>query len=344
MRRGITALVAVLSFGVTMAGAARAQDFYSGKQIKIIVSSASGGGYDQYARMLARHMPKHLPGNPSMIVLNMPGASGVIAANHLFNIAEKDGTVIGTLNRFSAVMPILGVEQARYKTEEFNWLGTTTNYADNSYLVYVRSELPHKTIDDLRNPNMAVNFGVSTPDVPAVLKEALGLNFKIITGYKSQTDVLIALERGELDANVDGYISMKATHPEWLEKKFVRPMIQFGRVDRLPEFADVPTARELAKTPEDRELIEFAEAPMLMARPFAAPPGVPKERVELLRAAFMKTMADPDYLAEIKATKAEHAPTDGATVQAVVSDLAKASPGVIKRYLNALGGKPPSGG
>jgi tripartite-type tricarboxylate transporter receptor subunit TctC len=345
MKWGITRRAAVVSFAaMAMTGVATAQNFYSGKQVKIIVSSASGGGYDQYARMLARYMPKYLPGNPSMIVVNMPGAAGVIAANHLFNIAEKDGTVIGTLNRFSAVMPILGVEQARYKTEEFNWLGTTTNYADNSYLVYVRSALPHKTIDDLRDPKKEVNFGVSTPDVPAVLKEALGLNFRIITGYKGQTDVQLAIERGELDANVDGYISMQAEHPDWLEKKFVRPLIQFGRVDRHPAFPDVPTARELARTAEDRALIEFAEAPMLMARPFAAPPGVPKERVELLRAAFMKTMKDPDYLAEVERTKAEHAPTDGATVQAVVAKLAKAPPNVIKRYLNALGGKPPSGG
>jgi tripartite-type tricarboxylate transporter receptor subunit TctC len=337
---GISGWVAALLLATVVTGTADAQDFYKDKTVKIVVSSTSGGGYDQYARMMARHMPKYLPGNPTMLVINMPGASGVIAANHLFNVAEKDGTVIGTLDRFTALKPILGVEQARYKTEEFNWLGTTTNYADNSYLVYVRSALPHKNIDDLRNPKMEVNFGVSVPDVPAVLKEALGLNFRIITGYKAQTDVLLAIERGELDANVDGYISMKAANPEWLEKKFIRPLIQFARVTRHAAFPDVPTARELAKTPEDRALIEFAEAPMLMARPFVAPPGVPKERVALLRKAFMQTMNDPDYLAEVEKTKAEHAPTDGETVQAVVDALAKSPPAVIQRYLKALGEKP----
>jgi tripartite-type tricarboxylate transporter receptor subunit TctC len=339
---GISGWVAALLLATIVTGTADAQDFYKDKTVKIVVSSTSGGGYDQYARMMARHMPKYLPGNPTMLVINMPGASGVIAANHLFNVAEKDGTVIGTLDRFTALKPILGVEQARYKTEEFNWLGTTTNYADNSYLVYVRSALPHKNIDDLRNPKMEVNFGVSVPDVPAVLKEALGLNFRIITGYKAQTDVLLAIERGELDANVDGYISMKAANPEWLEKKFIRPLIQFARVTRHAAFPDVPTARELAKTPEDRALIEFAEAPMLMARPFVAPPGVPKERVALLRKAFMQTMKDPDYLAEVEKTKAEHAPTDGETVQAVVDALAKSPPAVIQRYLKALGEKPGS--
>jgi tripartite-type tricarboxylate transporter receptor subunit TctC len=341
---GITACAAVLSLGAMMTGAATAQEFYRGKQIKIIVSSASGGGYDQYARLLARHMPKQIPGTPLMIVVNMPGAGGLTAANHLFNVAEKDGTVIGTLNRYTAVMPVLGIEQARYKTEEFNWLGTTASYSDNSYFMFVRSDLPHKTIADLRNPNMPVVIGVTGTDVPAILKEALGLNFKIVTGYKSHDELMLAVERGELDGNTDGYISLKATHPEWLEKNFIRPMIQFGRVERLAELADVPTARELARTPEDRALIEFAEAPLLMARPFAAPPGVPKERVEILRAAFMKTMTDPDYLADVKIQKAEHSPQDGASVQAIVNDLAKAPPAVVERYLKALGGKAPSGG
>jgi tripartite-type tricarboxylate transporter receptor subunit TctC len=344
MRRGITACAAVLAFVAVMIGAATAQEFYSGKQIKIIVSSASGGGYDQYARMLSRHMPKHIPGNPVMIVVNMPGAGGLTAANHLFNIAEKDGTVIGTLNRYTAVMPLLGVEQARFKTEEFNWLGTTASYSDNSYFMFVRADLPHKNIADLRNPDMALNIGVTGTDVPAILKEALGLNFKIVTGYKSHDELMMAVERGELDGNTDGYISLKATRPDWFERRFIRPMIQFGRVDRLPDLADVPTARELARTAEDRALIEFAEAPLLMARPFAAPPGVPKERVEILRSAFMKTMTDPDYLADVKTQKTEHSPTDGAAVQALVRELAKAPPAVIKRYLNALGGKPPSGG
>jgi tripartite-type tricarboxylate transporter receptor subunit TctC len=343
MRRAFAACAAALTFGAVVAGTAAAQEFYSGKQIRIVVGSAAGGGYDQYARMLQRHMPKHIPGNPSVIVVNMPGAGGLTAANHLYNIAEKDGTVFATLNRYTAVMPILGVEQAKFTTDGFQWLGTTASYSDNSYLMFVRSAMPHKTVEDMRNPDLPLHIGITGTDVPAILKEALGLNFKIIGGYKSHEEMAAAFERGELDALTDGYISMKATKPEWIDKKFIRPMIQFGRVDRLPEMADTPTARELARTPEDRELIEFAEAPLLMARPFATPPGVPADRVEILRAAFMKTMTDPDYLTESQAQKLEYTPKDGAAVQKVVQDLAKVSPAVVARYLKALGGKAPAG-
>lgn len=343
MRRGFLAGAAVLSFVAAAAATAMAQDFYSGKQLRIVVGSAAGGGYDQYARMMQRHMPRHIPGNPSIIVVNMPGAGGLTAANHVYNIAEKDGTVFTTLNRYNAVMPIIGVEQAKFKTEGFQWLGTTASYSDNSYFMFVRSDKPFKTVEDMRDPNRQVHIGVTGTDVPAILKEALGLNFHIIGGYKSHEEMSTAFERGEIDGMTDGYISLKATKPDWFEQQFIRPMIQFGRVTRLPEMPDAPTARELARSAEDRELIEFAEAPLLMARPFAAPPGVPADRVAILRAAFMKTMTDPEYMRESDAQKLEYSPTDGAAVQAVVAHLATVSPNVVKRYLKALGGKAPGG-
>ena len=344
MKRTFAVCAAVLSVIGALTDSASAQDFYSGKQVRIIVSSAAGGGYDQYARMMQRHMAKHIPGVPSFIVVNMPGAGGLTAANHLYNIAEKDGTVFATLNRYTAVMPILGVEQAKFKTEGFQWLGTTASYSDNSYLMFVRAAMPHKNVADMRDQSKPLHIGVTGTDVPAILKEALNLNFKIIGGYKSHEEMAAAFERGEIDGMTDGYISMKAAKPDWIDKNFIRPMIQFGRVDRLPEMAGTPTARELAQTPEDRALIEFAEAPLLMARPFAAPPGVPADRVAMLRAAFMKAVNDPDYLVESRLQKLEHTPTDGATVQQVVNDLLKAPPAVVARYLKALGGKAPSGG
>ena len=332
----------MLSLGVLLPGTLSAQEFYAGKQIRIVVGSAAGGGYDQYARMLQRYMAKHIPGDPSIIVVNMPGAGGLTGADYIFNIADKDGTVFGAFNRYSAVMPMLGVEQARFKSEQFNWIGTTASYSDNSYVLFVRSDSPHKSAADLRNAKEPVNIGVTGSDVPAILKEALGLNLKIVSGYKASEEVALAFTRKELDAHADGYVSFKATRGEWLEKKQVRIMVQFGRVDRLPELKDVPTARELAPTPDDRALIEFAEAPLRMARPFAAPPNVPAERVRILRAAFIKTMADPAYLKEIKTQNAEHSPLDGEGVQKVVQELLSVSPAVTKRYLKALGGKPPS--
>jgi tripartite-type tricarboxylate transporter receptor subunit TctC len=336
----ITAAV-VAATGLACAQGAAAQDFYAGKQVRLIVSSASGGGYDSYARLMQRHMPKYLPGNPTIVVVNMPGAGGLIAANHVANLADKDGTVFATFNRYAAVMPILGNDKAKFKTEEFQWIGTTASYSDNAYLLIIRSALPHKTVADMRNPDMPIHIGVTGTDVPAILKEALGLNFRLISGYKGSDDMELAFERGEVDGHSSGYNSILSRHGEWIEKGFIRPMIQFGRIDRLPILKDVPTARELARTPSDRALIEFAELPLLMARPFAAPPGVPADRIKLLRAAFMKAVADPAYLEEGKKQKLELTPKSGEEVQAIVASLSKVEPAVVQRYLKALGGKVP---
>lgn len=343
MKRVAVAAPSVMAAVWLCAQGVAAQDFYAGKQMRLIVGSAAGGGYDFYARLMQRHMPKYLPGSPTVVVMNMPGAGGLIAANHVANLAEKDGTAFGAFNRYSAVMPFLGNEQAKFKTEAFQWLGTTASYSDNAYLVVIRGALPHRTVADMRNPAMALAIGSSGTDVPAILKEALGLNFKLISGYKGGNDIELAFERGEIDGHTSGYSSIVSRHGDWLGKGEIRPMIQFGRIDRLEILKDVPTARELAQSPADRALIEFAELPLLMARPFAAPPGTPAERVALLRAAFMKTVSDADYLEEGKKQRLELTPKSGEEVQAIVADLAKVEPAVVQRYLKALDGKLPSG-
>jgi tripartite-type tricarboxylate transporter receptor subunit TctC len=340
----VTAIAVMAVAASAMGTAAFAQDFYKGKQIRLIVSSAAGGGYDSVGRLLQRYMPQYIPGHPNMIVMNMPGAGGLIAANHIANAAEKDGTVIALLNRYVTVLPILGAEQAKFKSQELQWIGTTASYSDNAYLLVIRSALPHKTIADLRNPDMPINIGVTGTDVPAILKEALGLNFKLISGYKGSDDMELAFERGEVDGHTSGYNSVLSRHPDWIEKGFIRTMLQFGRVDRLPALKDVPTARELATTPADRALIEFAEMPLLIARPIAAPPGIPPDRLRILREAFAKTMADPQHTAESNKQKLELSPKSGEEVQAIIASLAKIDRAVVQRYIKALGGKRPSGG
>ncbi len=344
MRKAVLAVAfGALLASVAGVGDVSAQDFYKGKQIRVIVSSAAGGGYDSVARLLTRFMPPYIPGEPGMIVMNMPGAGGLIAANHVANIADKDGTVITLLNRYVTVMPVLGSDQAKFKSEDFGWIGTTASYSDNAYLFVVRSTLPHRTIDDLRNPDMPIHIGVTGAEVPQILKEALGLNFKFVTGYKGSDDMELAFERGEVDGHTSGLASIKSRHGDWLEKNYIRIMIQFGRLDRLPELKDVPTARELAQNDADRALIEFAELPLLIARPVAAPPGTPADRVNVLRAAFAKTMADPQHKAESDKQKLEFSPRSGEDVEKVIATLAKVDPALIQRYLKALGGKLPSG-
>ena len=339
----LLAVAAVVLTTAAITVPAMAQEFYRGKQMKLIVGSAAGGGYDLYARMMQRYMPKYIPGNPSIVVMNMPGAGGLIAANNIANLAEKDGLVFGAFNRYSSVMPLLGDEQAKFKTEEFQWIGTTASYSDNAYLLVIRGALPHMTVADMRNPAMTLNIGSSGTDVPAILKEALGLNFKLISGYKGGNDLELAFERGEVDGHTSGYTSIVSRHGDWLGQGQIRPMIQFGRVERMAILKDVPTARELAETLADRALIEFAEVPLLMARPFAAPPGVPLERAKILREAFLKVVADRDYLEEGEKQKLELTPKSGEEVQAIVASLATVEPAVVQRYLKALGGKLPSG-
>lgn len=343
-RMGLIRFLFAAAMGMTGATSVVAQDFYAGKTIKIVVGSTPGGGYDSYARLLARHMNKYIPGQPTSVVVNVPGADGIIAANHLYNIADKDGTVFGTFNRYVVLLSLLGSKQARFEPEKFGWIGTTASYSDNAYLLVIRSALPHRTISDLRNAQMPVHLGNSGTDVPAVLREALGLNFKVVAGYKGSDDLEIAFERGEVDAHTSGWTSIQSRHADWIKDGFIRPMIQFGRIDRLAALPDVPTARELTSNPEDRALIEFAELPLLIARPFAAPPGVPKDRLEILRSAFSKVVADQGYLADGNKQRLELTPMDGASVSKLVDAITTAPPSVVERYKKALDGKVPSGG
>lgn len=325
-----------------MDGAAAAEDFYKDKTVRIVVGSAAGGGYDSVARVTQRYLPKYIPGNPNMIVVNMPGGSGLTAANHLATIAEKDGTVIGVANRFAPMAAVLGSDQAKFKAEQFQWIGTTASYADNAHLLVIRSALPYKNADDLRKTDKPIFIAQSGSDVPPVLKEALHFNIKIVAGYQGSDDVELAFERGEVDGHTSGYDSILGRHPTWFPSGFIRTILQFGRIDRLAVLSDIPTARELATTQEDRTLIEFAELPLLIARPLLAPPEVPKERVELLRAAFMKMVQDPGYLEESKKLKLEVTPLSGAEVQKIIKTMTNAPAAVRSRYLKALDGKMPS--
>ena len=338
-KTAVAGIAAAVILGVGVAGSAMAQDFYKGKQVKLIVGAAAGGGYDTHSRMIAKHMQKHIPGAPTVVVMNMPAAGGIVATNHVYAIAEKDGASIGLFNRYSILAGILGNEQARFKVEEFHWLGTPASYSDNAYLFVIRAALPQKTVEDLRKANPPLSVGNVGSAPVRVLKEALGLNLKIIEGYKGSSELDLAFERGEVDGHTVGYANMLSRQPEWLEKNFVRPMIQFGRIDRLPALKDVPTAREVARTPEDRALIEFTEAPLLMAFPFAAPPGVPADRVRILRQAFRGTMEDKDYRADVEKSKLEYTPKYGEELQAIIAGMAKAPKVVVDRYNEIVGSR-----
>jgi tripartite-type tricarboxylate transporter receptor subunit TctC len=308
-----------------------AQEFYRGKTIKLITGSAVGASYDSYARILSRHMPRYIPGSPRIIVQNMPSADGLVASNNLFNLAEKDGTVMGVLNRSSIVTAVTGNLQARYKAEQFNWLGTTASFEDNAYLFVIRSSLPYRSVDDLRNIREPIHVGNSGSPLIELLKQALDLKVKLVYGYgKSELD--LAFERGEVDGVGIAYANLLARHPDWLDRNIARVLLQFGRIERFARFPDVPTAREAARSDEDRGLIELAEASLLFAYPFALPPGVPHDRVVLMRQAFEKTMNDPAYKQEVLKGKLDYSPRGGEAVQAIIGRIAAMPPSIIARY------------
>ena len=326
------AVIAAATFSLLFsAHLSMAQDFYRGKTIKLIAGSQVGASYDSYARILARHMPRHLPGQPTIVVQNMPGAEGLAAANNLYNLAERDGTTIGVLNRATVLASLVGNEQARFKSELFNWLGTTASFEDNAYLFVIRAALPYQHVESLRTSATPLHVGNSGSPLVTLLKSGLHLNINLIEGYgKSELD--LAFERGEVDGVGIAYANLVARHPTWLKNKFIRPLIQFGRSERFSVFPDVPTAREVARNPEERGLIGLAEASLLIAYPFALPPTVPLDRVAIVRKAFIDTMHDPAFREDVIKGKLDYSPKDGDEIQATISSMAGMSPAIIARY------------
>lgn len=294
--RSIVLAAAVMSANAALAETA--EDFYRGKPLTLIVSSGTGGGYDTLSRVVAKHLPKHIPGNPAVVVRNMPGAGGITAINYLFNVAPKDGLTFGQLQNTLPFEPVLGNKEALYDSSQFNWLGSQSF---ETGLLIVWNTVPVNSVADLQKREVSVGSPAknSTPSFNSrLLMEALDLKLRLIYGYPSQNDVFLAMERGEVEAFPTFYSSVISTRPRWLTDHQVKLIVQYGPE---PEAAirDVPYALDLVKDPDKRRLVKAAAAPLGLGRPFAAPPGVPTDRVAYLRGALAETFADPEYLADI---------------------------------------------
>lgn len=315
---------------------AAAQVSWEGKNIRLIVTSAAGTSYDSYARVAARHLTRYIPGKPNVIVQNLPGAGGIVGANQLYALAEKDGTQMALLNRNALIQPIVGNKQARYKSEEFYWLGTASSYKDDPYLFVIHGKQPYKTAEEIRKATKPVQVGNSGSVMVTLIKEITGLNVNIVDGYdKNVLD--LAFLRGEVDGIGVAYTNVLARFPGAFEKGEIRAIIQYGNDTRSKVLPDVPTARELALTPEGKALMGFVEAPLSIPYPYTLPPGVPADRASAMRKAFDELWADADYKVEIESQKLLHAPKTGAEVQAEVAELARAPASVIKRYSELAG-------
>jgi tripartite-type tricarboxylate transporter receptor subunit TctC len=296
-------------------------EFYKGKNVEIQVNVSVGGGYDLYARMLARHMSRHIPGNPTVIVQNMPGGGGMRLANWLYNVAPKDGTVFGAVARAMAFEPLLGNKGAQYDGREFNYIGSANDEVSVCVAWYTSGI---KTFEDAQKKELVVGSGGVSDDTyqyPALLNNMFGAKFKMVPGYPGGNDINLAMERGETQGRCSiPWSTVKATRRFWIDENKVSLLMQYS-LSKHPDLPNVPLVMDLAKNEEQRTILKLIFGRQVMGRPFAAPPGVPKDRADALRKAFAETMADPAFLAEAEKAKLEVTPVSGETIASLVQEV-----------------------
>ena len=338
--------VAIVLGGPCAAHADEISDFYKGKQVQLVVGYGAGGGYDLNARLLARHLGNFIPGNPTIVVQNMPGAGSLRAANFIHSIAPRDGTTMAALDRQVSLSAVLGGNPAvRFTAAEINWIGTLSSYANDSFILWLRKDAPVKSAADLTRadgPEATVGGSAvgSTDDATIIiLRDALKLRLRLVTGYPDGNAISLALERNEVQGRIAGHSAIASTRPEWLKPdSHVRAILQVGRTQRHPSYADIPTARELAKDAQGKSIIEAMELTYQLARPYVVPPGIPPARLAALRKAFMDATASPGMREEAARMSVELSPVDGETAAGLVADMAKAPPEAMDYLRKLLGG------
>ena len=337
----------LLGFAVILAAACHAHaqaPFYQGKTITIVVGYLSGDGYDIWARLLAAHMGKHIPGTPNMIVQNMPGAGSMIAANSVYNVAKPDGLTMGAIGPSLYLDQLIGKKEVQFDWAKFGWVGSTEN---TPWLFYMNSNTPFKTIEDVRKAKeapkcSATSSGTSGHFIPKLLEEAVGAKFTVVMGYQGGAEQDLAFERGEVVCRALSIPTFFAREPftTWRKKNMVRILLQTGR-KRDAKMPDVPTIHELMneyKTPANiRQLVTAVLASGDLGRPFITPPAIPADRLKLLRDAFRKTMGDAAFLADVRARKLEADPDYGEELETIAKEAAAQPREIVDRLKKLLG-------
>ncbi len=325
-----------IALGLALAASASAiaqpaADFYKGKTIELHIGYTSGGGYDVYGRIVARHMGRHIPGNPQIVPKNTPGAGSLRAANWLYSAAPKDGTAIATVARGAAFDPLLGVTAAQFDGNKFNWIGSAN---DEVSVCVSWKDSGITTYEDLLTKELVVGGTGPTADTdqfPKVMNAVLGTKLKLIPGYPGGNDISMALERGEVKGRCAwSWSSVISTRMNWYKDKTVHVLIQLA-LQKHPDLPNVPLIMDLAKTEEQRQILTLVFARQTMGRPFMAPPGVPADRVAILRKAFMETMKDKEFLAEAEKGQLEITPVSGEALQALVAKGYAVDPVIAKK-------------
>jgi hypothetical protein len=322
---------------VVCASPVAADDFYAGKQIAYIVGAGVGGGYDLQARVTARHLGKHIPGTPSIIVQNMPAR--IAAANYVFNTAPSDGTTIALVQRGMLLAKLIYPAGIRFEIEKFHWLGSLNS---ETAVTLAWHTAPHKTAKDLFNQELIVGgiTGVDPETTPKLYNSLIGTRFKVVTGYNSTAQIALAIESGEVQGIADwSWSSVKAVRPHWLRDKTATLLMQ-GALHKEPELGNLPSALDFIRNDADRKVLELHFTQKTAARPVVAPPGVPADRVAILRRAFAALAHDKEFLAEAEKSKIEFGFVPAEEVERVVALIASTPPDIAERYAKAFAPAP----
>ena len=340
-RRSLHATSSLFAFALALtfpspAGADAVSDFYKGKDVRMIISSTVGGGYDIYARLIAKHLSKHIPGNPNIVPQNMPGAGGIAGANHIFGVAPKDGSVIAAIQNTVPFEPFFENKAAQFDAVRLNWLGTPTTETA-MYLVWHASKI--KTLRDAQTQVM-ISGAAGAASTPAfygrLFNQIFNMKARLVTGYPGQNEILLAIENGEVEAMPSPFwSSLKTARPTWYAEQKIHFLFQYGAKPH-PELQGVPFGIDLLERQADKTLLAAASAPLGLGRPFAAPPGIPADRLEALRAAMMATFRSPEFIADCEKQRLEC--SDVRTGQELERDIRQTygAPAEIKKRLVAI--------
>ena len=337
-RASVITLAGLAASLIATADPARSQsvaEFYRGRTMTMVVGFSAGSGYDIYARILARHMPRHIPGNPSFVTQNMPGAGSLRAAQFVANVAPKDGSVIGTMSRSLPVEPLL--RDANFDGRAFTWIG---NIASNNSLCATWHQTGIKTWQDVLTKPFVLGGegpGSDLDNFALVLKNLFGAKIRLVSGYPGGTEANLAIERRETDGRCGwSWDSIKSTKPEWLRDKKINLLVAFA-LEKAPDLpADVPLILDKAQTEEQRRVLQVHLAAQAFGRPFFAAPGIPEDRKAALRAAFDATMKDPAFIADAEKVRLEVIPSTGADIDRILDQIYKTPPDILDKAKQAV--------
>lgn len=332
----VLCVAGLLAFGPA-AIAQTVEQFYKGKTVNVIVPFSPGGYYDLGARLLARHMGNHLPGNPQMVVQNQPGGGGIGLANRFGAGVGNDGLTIAVLQRGLPLLALTGDKNVRFDPLTITWIGSISAYATDAFILAINATHPIKKVEDILKPGAKLKVGANQAGstnltLAVICREILGFNYEIVRGYPGASNINLAQQNGEVDGQFAD-VSFFATNmkAQW-DAKGLTPIVQLGRRTRLPSLPDVPTARELVNDEERRAFLVFAETPFFAALPVAAPVGIPKDRADALKAAFMATAKDEAFLSEANRMRYTVDPISGDEVLAIIREAAKTPKHIIEKY------------